>query len=53
LQKQAEHSSADELEHIKHRLVLAGRLFGTAIAVILVLMAGILIELLLLLHRTG
>ena len=53
LQKQSEHSSADELEHIKHRLVLAGRLFGTAVAVLLLLMAGILIELLLLLHRLG
>ncbi len=51
LQKQSEHSSADELEHIKHRLIIASRVFGGGIILIIALMAGILVELMLLLHR--
>jgi ubiquinone biosynthesis protein len=51
LQKQSEHSSADELEHLKHRLIEVVRMFGFGFAVVLTLMGGIFVELLLLLHR--
>jgi ubiquinone biosynthesis protein len=51
LQKQAEHSTADELEHLKHRIVEVMRVFGFGFAVLVILMAGIFVELLLLLHR--